>query len=104
MPPAPRAPTTSYCPTRVPAARPMGGGDYRASMTACVPARRHLSSSAMPVRILTIVAWLTCMHAAAAQAPGTQPLAHPTAADLARGAKVFRTYCSRCHGVEGTGG
>ncbi len=43
---------------------------------------------------------------AAADGQGQQPkpLAHPTTADLASGAKVFTTYCARCHGFDGTGG
>jgi len=44
--------------------------------------------------------WLSL---AAAQAPVPAPLAHPTDADLARGAKLFTGYCSRCHGADGTG-
>jgi cytochrome c oxidase cbb3-type subunit III len=32
------------------------------------------------------------------------PLEKPSAADLENGAKVFVTYCSRCHGFDGTGG
>lgn len=33
-----------------------------------------------------------------------EPLANPTAADLARGQKLFDTQCVRCHGIGGTGG
>jgi putative heme-binding domain-containing protein len=32
------------------------------------------------------------------------PLATPTAADLASGAKVYEAYCGRCHGLDGSGG
>ena len=60
----------------------------------------------MRLRLLTLTLTLCigCFHVASAQAPGPQPLAHPSAADLASGAKVFTTYCSRCHGLDGTGG
>jgi cytochrome c oxidase cbb3-type subunit III len=44
------------------------------------------------------------MTVAAAQTAGPDPLANPTAADLARGSKLFIGYCSRCHGADGTGG
>jgi putative heme-binding domain-containing protein len=39
-----------------------------------------------------------------AQTPPPKPLAAPTAADLERGAKVYTTYCARCHGFDGSGG
>jgi len=48
--------------------------------------------------------WAVLVHGAAAQGPVPPPLEHPTASDLATGEKVFNTYCSRCHGLEGTGG
>jgi putative heme-binding domain-containing protein len=38
----------------------------------------------------------------AGQAPA--PLKRASAADLKGGAKVYATYCARCHGIDGTGG
>jgi cytochrome c oxidase cbb3-type subunit III len=55
-------------------------------------------------RLLALVALVVLPAAAAAQPPMPEPLDHPTAADLSNGAKVFATYCSRCHGFDGTGG
>ena len=50
---------------------------------------------------LAVLAVPVILHA---QGPVPAPLARPTAADLATGRKVFDTYCSRCHGLEGSGG
>jgi putative heme-binding domain-containing protein len=55
-------------------------------------------------RLLAIVVCLTCQPVAAAQAPVPKPLEQPSAADLASGAKTFAMYCSRCHGLDGSGG
>jgi len=51
-----------------------------------------------------LAGWCLWLSAPAAQAPVPAPLAHPTDADLARGAQLFTGYCSRCHGADGTGG
>lgn len=55
-------------------------------------------------RLLAIVLCLTCLPVAAAQAPVPKPLEQPSRADLASGAKTFAMYCSRCHGLDGSGG
>ncbi len=52
---------------------------------------------------LAIVIGLACLPAAA-QSPAPAPLEKPSAADLENGGKLFVTYCSRCHGFDGTGG
>jgi putative heme-binding domain-containing protein len=54
--------------------------------------------------LLAAVACVLAVGVATAQAPVPTPLAHPTAADLAHGSKLFAGYCSRCHGADGTGG
>ena len=51
-----------------------------------------------------LVACVISVSVAAAQVPVPEPLVLPTAADLARGSKLFAGYCSRCHGADGTGG
>ncbi|BCS35813.1 hypothetical protein TBR22_A50470 [Luteitalea sp. TBR-22] len=38
------------------------------------------------------------------RAQGPAPLAAPSSADLASGAKVYEVYCARCHGLDGSGG
>jgi cytochrome c oxidase cbb3-type subunit III len=58
----------------------------------------------MRPQALAIAFCLTSVAAMYAQAPGPQPIANPTPDDLSKGAKAFGTYCSRCHGIEGTGG
>lgn len=45
-----------------------------------------------------------CRSPVSAQGQQPKPLASPTAADLAAGGKVFTTYCTRCHGFDGSGG
>jgi putative heme-binding domain-containing protein len=40
---------------------------------------------------------------ATAQSP-RRPLENPTAADLDQGARLFASSCSRCHGLDGSGG
>ena len=57
----------------------------------------------MRASIATVALIVGLIGAAGAQGP-PPPLAHPGADDLASGAKVFATYCSRCHGHEGGGG
>jgi cytochrome c oxidase cbb3-type subunit III len=58
----------------------------------------------MRLWIVVLIVCLVLPTLTAAQAPVPKPLAHPTAADLTRGAKLFAGYCSRCHGADGTGG
>ncbi len=55
-------------------------------------------------RLLAIVFCLACLPVAAAQVPLPKPLEQVTAADVEGGAKAYAMYCSRCHGLDGTGG
>jgi cytochrome c oxidase cbb3-type subunit 3 len=57
----------------------------------------------MRQQLLAVAIGLTCVPALAAQDLAPAP-GRPGAADLEAGAKVFTTYCSRCHGFDGTGG
>lgn len=54
--------------------------------------------------LLAIAICLTGVTPAAAQNPVPTPLEKPSAADLEQGAKVYATFCSRCHGHDGSGG
>jgi cytochrome c oxidase cbb3-type subunit III len=54
------------------------------------------------VAVKTLAVLLGTVAIAAAQPP--KPIDKPTAADLARGAAVFAESCSRCHGLDGSGG
>jgi cytochrome c oxidase cbb3-type subunit III len=54
--------------------------------------------------LLAIAIGLASGAMAAAQNPVPTPLEKPSAADLESGAKAYATYCSRCHGHDGTGG
>lgn len=57
-----------------------------------------------PAVVLAVVLALASPATASAQGQTPTPLAAPTAADLASGAKVFTMYCARCHGFDGSGG
>ena len=65
----------------------------------------HTRAPRLAVR-WTLALGLGLLAPAIASAQGQQPtpLANPTPADLAVGARVFTTYCARCHGFDGTGG
>lgn len=54
-----------------------------------------------PWALTLVVAGLTGV-AARSQTPA--PLANPTPADLAAGARTFVVFCARCHGFDGSGG
>jgi cytochrome c oxidase cbb3-type subunit III len=58
----------------------------------------------MQRRLLALIVCLACASAVEAQGPVPTPLEHASPTDLASGAKVFGKFCSRCHGLEGTGG
>jgi cytochrome c oxidase cbb3-type subunit 3 len=58
----------------------------------------------MRLRLLSVAFCLAWQPIASAQVPVVKPLARVTAADLEGGAKVYTTYCARCHGLDGTGG
>lgn len=66
--------------------------------------RWHSALRAVAPWTLAAGLWLCSPSNADAQGQQPTPLANPTAADLASGAKVFTTYCGRCHGFDGTGG
>jgi cytochrome c oxidase cbb3-type subunit 3 len=55
-------------------------------------------------RLLTIAICLASLGVASAQSPTPKPLERVNAADLEGGAKAYTMYCSRCHGLDGTGG
>jgi putative heme-binding domain-containing protein len=57
----------------------------------------------MRLTIATLALCAGVIGTAGAQAPPA-PLAHPSAEDVAGGAKVFANFCSRCHGHGGGGG
>lgn len=66
---------------------------------------RHVRLPRCPAPWLLTVGLALCGTATAdAQGQQPTPLVSPTAADLAAGAKVFTTYCARCHGFDGSGG
>jgi cytochrome c oxidase cbb3-type subunit III len=52
---------------------------------------------------LAMVTGLVCLPAAA-QDRVPAPLAQASAADVESGGRLYATYCSRCHGFDGTGG
>lgn len=54
--------------------------------------------------LLAITVLLAWVSVAAPQSPQPKPLDHPTADDLEGGAKAYAVYCSRCHGLDGSGG
>ena len=64
--------------------------------------RAHVLTRCRGVALALGLAGSAAVVAARGQVP--PPLAQPTAADLASGAKVFEVYCARCHGIDGTGG
>ena len=54
--------------------------------------------------VMLFVPMLFITVRALAQQPARGPLDSLTAADLAQGKRLFEVHCTRCHGVEGTGG
>ncbi|AMY07072.1 Cytochrome c oxidase subunit III [Luteitalea pratensis] len=64
--------------------------------------RAHVLTRCRRVALALGLAGSAAVVTARGQVP--PPLAQPTAADLASGAKVFEVYCARCHGMDGSGG
>jgi cytochrome c oxidase cbb3-type subunit 3 len=58
------------------------------------------------IRIRLLALALFCVGAPlSAQEPARpQPIASPSADELARGKRLFESQCARCHGISGTGG
>lgn len=48
--------------------------------------------------------WLLASTLVGAQSPRPKPIENPTTEDLERGAALFAGVCSRCHGLDGSGG
>jgi cytochrome c oxidase cbb3-type subunit III len=54
--------------------------------------------------LLAVTLSVVYVSVASAQSLAPKPLEHPTVEDLKAGAQAYATYCSRCHGLDGSGG